>query len=198
MGPNAERWVQKLWMWSARVHDSRTCYVLHFHSLFSVFCLLLCFARYFFISSTSSLFILLFLFTSPSPQSCSVCAPLLNLLLLCRLSPPSTWLWPETTVQSVCVVTAGLRTPWTTATTPCPAPFTLGKNSRTFASDQHAQTYSILHRQIQNLKVDPHPHPRVNIQQSLQHRCRHGAALWGFCSAATVHISSQHKPMSNS
>lgn len=39
----------------------------------------------------------------------------------------STWLWPETTAQSAWGATAGLQTPWTTATTPCPAPSTLGE-----------------------------------------------------------------------
>lgn len=49
-------------------------------------------------------------------------------------SSSSTWLWPETTALSVCDATAGLQTPWTTATTLCPAPFTLGKNC-TVSSD---------------------------------------------------------------
>lgn len=40
----------------------------------------------------------------------------------------STWLWPETTTLSACGATAGLQTLWTTATTPYPALFTLGKN----------------------------------------------------------------------
>lgn len=57
-------------------------------------------------------------------------------------SSVSTWLWPETTARSVCGATAGLQTPWTTATTLCPVPFTLGKNSCTVWS--HLSGYLVL------------------------------------------------------
>lgn len=82
--------------------------------------------------------------------SSSFFSPLAQLPLSCSFffftsvfgsSSPSTWLWPETTARSVCGATAGLRTPWTTATTLCPAPFTPGKNSCTVRS--HLSSYNV-------------------------------------------------------
>ena len=108
----------------------------------------LSFLPLFFLSLSHLLYLDLFLvllFAPPPFPS------LLNLLFLCLISPPSplsTWLWPETTARSVCGATAGLRTPWTTVTTLCPAPFTPGKSSCAVSSDlsrmiyQHPHTYA--------------------------------------------------------
>lgn len=81
-------------------------------------------------------------------------------------SPLSTWPWPETTAPSVCGATAGLRTPWTTATTPCPAPFTLGKSSRP-NQVQTQQPLTLTHTVCRN---PTHKFVSVYIQRTSQHR----------------------------
>lgn len=110
-------------------------------------------------------------------------------------SSPSTWLWPETTAPSVCVATAGLRTPWTTATTLWPVPFTPGKTSCSVSS----HLFTRLHTHTLRSKADTYTActfaitiARVNIQQTLQQWCRHDAG-GGFCSAAIAHVTLQQQ-----
>lgn len=102
-------------------------------------------------------------------------------------SSPSTWLWPETTARSVCGATAGLRTPWTTATTLCPAPFTPGESSctvRSHLSSYNAPAHIQYITQTSSMHFICSPHTTVvfcspaesqysaNLAAGMQRRCR--------------------------
>lgn len=65
-------------------------------------------------------------------------------------SSPSISLWPETTIQNVCGATAGPLTLWTTATTLCQAPFTLGKNT---VSSHLSNIFTSMHKLKVHAKV---------------------------------------------
>lgn len=101
--------------------------------------------------------------TLKSPLSLSY----LFFLLSSPMSPSSIWPWRETTAQSACGATAGLQTPWTTATTLCPVPFILGKDSCTVSSDvprevyQHAHALYCIHKLLTCIQTHIlHVHPQ--------------------------------------